>query len=105
MPISPPSKGISLGKQAELAGGSLLLLLLMGNFPSRFAPSPHPRAPKSSSYLFLLWREAFLGDPLSFVEFLPSPAWKTPVLGAERKSHLSFYGPGLCASQEPGSDQ
>lgn len=69
------------------------------------APSPHPRAPKSSSYLFLLWREAFLGDPLSFVEFLPSPAWKTPVLGAERKSHLSFYGPGLCASQEPGSDQ
>lgn len=78
-----------------------LTVKLMGNFPSRFPPSPHPYIYKSSSYLLLQWREAFLSDLLSFVEFLPSPAWTSPVCWKQEKnSNSSFYG--VYASQELG---
>jgi len=114
--ICPPSKKISLGKQAgqhsfgagwcQQGTSALrycLLLRLRRNFPSRFSPSPHLYIYKSSSYLLLRWHEAFLSDLLSFVEFLPSPAWKIPVCcEEEKKSNSSFYGLGFSASQELG---
>lgn len=105
----PPRKNISLGKEARLRlcwcwlvparHSSTETFLADGEFPG-MSPSPPLHACRSGSYLLLRWHEAFLSDLLSFVEFLPSPAWKSPVSWEKRKEQFFILWSGLCASPQ-----
>lgn len=110
----PPRKNISLGKEARLhlcwcwlvpaRHSSTKTFLAEREFPG-MSPSPPLHACRSGSYLLLRWHEAFLSDLLSFVEFLPSPAWKSPVSWEKRKEQVFILWSGLCASRKPGFAQ
>lgn len=69
------------------------------------SPSPPLHTCRSSSYPFLQWHEAFLSDLLSFVEFLPSPAWKSPVCWGKRNEQFFILWSGLHASHKLGFAQ
>lgn len=62
-----------------------------GEFPTQDANFTSLTHLQSGSYLLLQWHGAFLGDPLSSVEFLPSPAWMSPALGAGEKGEICHF--------------